>query len=340
MHTVGRYFLSILLALVACTPAFCAPQKNGSVCTFPAGQSLGIVRFADPDNPYHSRPGALHTQARGRVQVPEDKLVVLKLNNTSRASLEALNNCGCAVSILWMNNTEFTDADVRYVLPLTQLRSIHLNNTEITDKGIAALAKLPSLEYLSVHVTAVTGATLGAIKNLRYLDAIRADVTDSGLQSLRGKDLRYLRLSKTPITDKTLATISGASNLYELHLDTTKITGASMPVIARFKKLENLHLGRLPLDDASLALLKNLPLKTLSLSGTKVTDATFAPKQHAFRSVENLRLADTKITDKGLAYISQLPNLKTLSLQGSAVTAPAVERFRAEHVDVRISSDF
>lgn len=81
--------------------------------------------------------------------------------------------------------------------------------------------------------------------------------------------------------------------------------------------------------DAGLAKLAPLKanLRWLDLGGTKVTDAGLAPVSEQ-RNLTRLHLERTAITDAGLACVAKLHNLEYLNLYGTGVTDAGLQRLR------------
>jgi len=90
-----------------------------------------------------------------------------------------------------------TDAGLKYVGKLTNLKNLSLGFTRISDSGIKYLVKLP-LESLSLCSTDITDGALdhiARIKTLRYLNLSETNITDEGIQKLRSlRDLNDLHL--------------------------------------------------------------------------------------------------------------------------------------------------
>ena len=74
-----------------------------------------------------------------------------------------------------LSGTKITDATLKHIKALKQLRVLNLNDTEITDAGIAELKEHPTLTQLNLGDTAVTDIGLKHLetaKNLRDLNLI------------------------------------------------------------------------------------------------------------------------------------------------------------------------
>jgi hypothetical protein len=105
-----------------------------------------------------------------------------------------------------LDNTIMTDAGLKHLVGLKQLRELYLRTTQVTDAGLKHLAGLKYLQTLALDETKVTDAGLkhlAALKQLRVLNLSDTELTDAGLKELAGfKQLRKLYLSGTEVTDK------------------------------------------------------------------------------------------------------------------------------------------
>ena len=90
---------------------------------------------------------------------------------------------------------------------LKDLRALSLNdNTRVTDAGLKTIVKLKQLRWLSLGHTQVTSVKdLAGLENLENLFLPGTKITDEGLNGLDGfKKLEGLFLSGTGVTDEGL----------------------------------------------------------------------------------------------------------------------------------------
>ncbi|HJT36072.1 MAG TPA: hypothetical protein VJ783_28880 [Pirellulales bacterium] len=134
-----------------------------------------------------------------------------------------------------------TDAGLRYIGELTELRDFRLARSEITDAGLAHLASLKRLEHLRLifdktsdqRISDAGLTQLRGLKALKTLDLMCANITDAGLDEIAGlTNLEYLGLAETSVTDGGLAKLS---NLKSLKLLDVRNTGVTKQGLARFK---------------------------------------------------------------------------------------------------------
>jgi hypothetical protein len=91
---------------------------------------------------------------------------------------------GKPVVLVDLYYTKATDADLKGITSLEQVRSLDLGSTKVTDEGLKEFA---------------------ALKQLRSLDLSHTKVRDAGLRHLAPlKQLQVLRLWSTKVTDKGL----------------------------------------------------------------------------------------------------------------------------------------
>lgn len=160
----------------------------------------------------------------------------LSSSTASDADMKALAKMK-SLDTLNADETQITDAGLKELAGLNQLRVVCLFGARVKDAGMKSLAALPALEELDVRKNAVTNAgfkELAGAKQLRLLYAGNTRLTDAGLKELAGlKQLRELDLVATPITDAGLNALSGLSQLRFLALTDTKVTEAGA---AKLKK--------------------------------------------------------------------------------------------------------
>jgi putative heme-binding domain-containing protein len=139
---------------------------------------------------------------------------------------------------------------------------------------------------------------------------------DADLAYFKGlTSLRTLKLhAAVDVTDKGLRHLSALTELRELDLSRTEITGDGLRYLQNLKKLKILRLfGNRLLRDESLAYLKNLSsLEVLDLDACEhVTDSSVVHLKNV-TTLRQLNLASTDITKSGLMVLRGLPNLRRI----------------------------
>jgi hypothetical protein len=139
--------------------------------------------------------------------------------------------------------------------------------------------------------------------------------------------LHTLRLGATKITDAGLLHLRGLNRLEELDLNNTKVSGAG------FRDLEGLHLKRLDLygsltNDAGLSFLGGQAnLKVLDLAGTKISGAGLIHLAQ-LKQLEVLNIDGEQLVDDDVERLRAWPNLRTLCLRQTGLSASAVNKLR------------
>jgi formylglycine-generating enzyme required for sulfatase activity/serine/threonine protein kinase len=172
---------------------------------------------------------------------------------------------------------------------LAALRNLNLSNTQVGDAGLAQFKDCKALTNLYLARTQVTDAGLAFFKDCKNLTRLFLDhtsITDAGLPHLKGsKKLTGLSLASTQVTDAGLAHFKECKNLLRLYVDNTQV------------------------GDAGLAQVKGMPLRTLTIYNTGITDLT--PLQGM--PLEEIRLTPKNIT-RGLDILRHMKSLKTIGI--------------------------
>lgn len=103
------------------------------------------------------------------------------------AALESLK--GVSDQLVWLNlaNTSVTDAGLKALAGLKNLRRLHLEKTGVGDEGLASIKGLGELQYLNLYGTKVSDkglANLAGLKKLKNVYLWQTSVTDGGAADL------------------------------------------------------------------------------------------------------------------------------------------------------------
>jgi hypothetical protein len=170
-----------------------------------------------------------------------------------------------------------TDAGLKHLEGLVNLRYLVLDNTQVTDDGLEKLQNLPNLDQLHLSNCAITD--LG----LKHLESL--------------EQLHTLILNHTKITDVGLESISKLTQLKQLQLSHTEVSDDGLRHLGDLSQLVCLILAETRISDEGLAHLKGLTqIWTLDLSGTNVTDAGLEYLTVGW----HLNLENTKVTHNGM----------------------------------------
>ena len=229
-------------------------------------------------------------------------------------------------------NGDLTDADLKLLKELPQIKELDLFSTSITDVGMKELKNLKHLTNLELRYTKVTDAglkELRELKQLRTLNLWGTQVTDAGIKELKElKQLTTLDLSCTKITDAGVTDLKRLTQLEDLCLHTTQVTDARLNELKDLTRLKILDLRFTKVTGEGMRDLKQLKqLTALYLPYTEVTDAGV----HGLKEIKQLKILDltkTKVTDAGLKDLKELKHLTHLDLFGTQVTDAGVSELK------------
>jgi RNA polymerase sigma factor (sigma-70 family) len=228
--------------------------------------------------------------------------------DTSNASLKQLAHLKNLRSLcLW--KTRVSDSGLKALAPLHDLSWLDLSDTRVTGPGLKDLAPLKNLTTLYLDVRQLTDANLRVLRSIGLIHAVvHADRKFRGFSSNRegcpddlarprsAGDVVWFDLHGTKVTDVGLKALTGLNNLAFLNLNATRVTDAGVKEVSVFKHLASLDLGQTAVTDAAMA----------ALAGMNELTA--------------LNLASTKVTARGLAELAGLKKLAALTLDGHQLT--------------------
>jgi hypothetical protein len=135
---------------------------------------------------------------------------------------------GNPVLSVYFPGTKVTDAGLKHVKGLTQLKELYVRGSQITDAGLESLKELQLLQVLDLNDTVITDVGLkhlAGLTELRKLWIGNTRVTDVGLEQLKTlTQLQALDCSNTPISDAGLAHLLGLKRGLFVQLDRTLVT--------------------------------------------------------------------------------------------------------------------
>lgn len=216
------------------------------------------------------------------------------------------------------------------------LEWLDLGNSHITDAGLRRLGGLTDLRFLKLNECAVGDPGMGAMAGmtaLRHLTLEHTEVTDAGLAPVVGRlrHLEYLSFHRTSVGDGTVASLA-CPGLQQLSLGDTTVTGATLDPDL-LGQLRYLGLLSAPLTREGMERISRLPaLQYLSLMGTPIDDAALA-KLNGHPTLERIELMDVPVSPRVvLDLIESLPNLKRLGrgLFGNFTTPEAIAEYAAK----------
>jgi hypothetical protein len=178
-----------------------------------------------------------------------------------------------------MDLRNMTDADVRFILSLPELRKLSIRGNDLTQLGIQTLIEAERLTDLDISCQK---------KPLRQLP-----------QPRKAGSLETLTAERIGL-DAYMFVVVGLPQLKHLNLGNSIASGQSCPLNSRENTIHNLRIQSV--------------LKTLNLDNVDLKDQTLVALQNQ-QELESLNLANNaKISDDGVAVVAQLPALKALRL--------------------------
>ncbi len=190
---------------------------------------------------------------------------------------------------------------------LKHLREVGFaSDAALTDDKFKGLPPRPNVESLDLQLCPkLTAAALAHVAKFKGLH--RFDLSDNAW-----------------VTDDALAELAGMTELRQLSLARTKVTGAGLKHLTKLTKLEKLDLEGVRVSDGGLAALAPLTGVTdLNLRHPTGNELTDAGLRH-LKAMTGLRVLNLggakKVTGSGFAELTCLPKLEILQLSGSGVT--------------------
>ena len=131
------------------------------------------------------------------------------------------------LSILYLNDTNFSDEGLRHIARLKELGDLGLSGTQVTDAGMVHLAGLTTLRWLRLGSSKLTGVGMTRLVDAEALTrvslgysalnvgggAAMIQLESVGSFDVRGNELSYEQLAK----------LEGRDGLYALNLAATGI---------------------------------------------------------------------------------------------------------------------
>eukprot|EP01121_Diplochlamys_sp_Union-15-3_P021167 TRINITY_DN8483_c0_g1_i1.p1 TRINITY_DN8483_c0_g1~~TRINITY_DN8483_c0_g1_i1.p1 ORF type:complete len:338 (-),score=28.08 TRINITY_DN8483_c0_g1_i1:23-1036(-) len=260
------------------------------------------------------------------------------LNSSVFKNMRALNLAGCdKITDSGLENLDkfenletldlsyckkITDNGFSKIGHLRNLRKLELYECQISDTGAASFLEFTNLTKLMLHgcMRLQTLGFLSKLSNLRWLSLVNCYfITDKECMKINMMNLEHLNLSGCRITDSTLDFISNSSKrLRYLNFSScAHITDTGINLLSNISTLTSLHLSGLckyVTDNGlkSIACIKSLVCFAIPWSET--------------------------ITDEGVNYLAQLPELQQLDLFMCSKVTPNVLKTLPKHVKVSMST--
>jgi serine/threonine protein kinase/formylglycine-generating enzyme required for sulfatase activity/Leucine-rich repeat (LRR) protein len=249
------------------------------------------------------------------------------------AGFVALANLPALSNLYIRSPKQLTSAGLANLARMTSLQTLALENVGLSGKSLTQIAGLKSITRLELTGNPIGDSDLSTLASMRQLSSLFLDgtrVTDAGLVQLRGlTSLSYIKLGDSQITDAGLVNLQGMSNLQILDLTGSRVTGRGLSALETLP-ITSLMLDRTPISDATLDAVLRFPrIGSLHLQNTGVTDAGLA-KLAGHPTISFLNLTSSPISDASLATFAKMPKLRTVFAGGTRITRAAAQAFKAQ----------
>ncbi len=185
--------------------------------------------------------------------------------------------------------------------------------------------QLPAGRFVLAHINPILYRT-------------RDSATDAGLENLRGLvALESVYLHGNEIGDTGMALLATVKSLRAIRISLAgpKLTDAGVAPLAALPALQDLTFWKKPgqepakITDAAVEALRGLPLTTLRLEGTSVTERAADLIAQAWPGLVEVGLPPEALSDAACRTLAKMPSLKGLHLWGAEVDGPFLRRLAA-----------
>lgn len=160
------------------------------------------------------------------------------------------------------------------------------------------------------------------------IDLEKSKVNDDDLALLQFfPNLQSLNLAKTSVSEAGLVNIKDLTKLRSLNLNDTQVIGQGLANLGGLRNLEVLELKNDRITGRELIYIKDLPLQTLNLEGTPLTNLGLTHIK-GMTSLKNLNLRGTRVTNNGILHLRELSKLEKLDLRDLSIADGVYEELR------------
>jgi len=234
---------------------------------------------------------------------------------------------------------------VELKVPADHMMGLAFANTTLAKNLTEYKEAIAHLGSADLSTTTLNAPLLQALFENSHLVEIRLDFLPLSGEVLtefaaaKGLDkLATLWLTGTSVTDGDLLAFQKLASIEHLALKSTAITNAAMGTLAKFGNLTHLHLPRQINDQGVEALSASKSLLELDLSYSSITDGGLAFIKD-MPQLQILYINDTAVTDAGLAQLGGHPSLRVLFLNGTKITDKGLDHLaqveKLVHLELR-----
>lgn len=232
-----------------------------------------------------------------------ETLELRSIRNANARAVDSANRQGgfAAVQRLVIESAEIDDAMILGLGPFPELREVVLSHAQIGDRGLAHLLSGGNVHSIVLNDPVDDFEQAAAVRcpGPRSFHLLGTPITGTGLAPLAGQEVTGFVLDQTSLSDEGLATIGKVTDLRDLSLRETKVTGTGMRHLASMRTLSKVDLSGCPLTREGLAALAQLRLFQLNVTKTPLTDADLMLFENC-DTITRLIVSETKVTPNGV----------------------------------------
>lgn len=216
------------------------------------------------------------------------------------------------------------DDNISLMIEGTKTRRLYWQGKPQIEK-LDVLKHCEQCVFLLIRGEKYHGCDLQVLPKMQALSGVRLEgpLSDDDLEDI-SKIPRLTTLTLTDplqVTAKGLAYLQNASRLIDLALFETDLTDAHCKEIGKLKSLQELLLSDCKVTNPGIASLVDLQcLEELALFHCPQLDDAALPHIAKLNSLARLFFASVPITDEGLPCLYGMPNLDSVSLNGTKCT--------------------
>lgn len=314
---------------------------------FPKDRSLGLLSIRDAGTEGWTGWEPFG-EARGTVSVPAAKELRLDVH-ADGIDLAPLDGLGQSdLDQLDLRYPTIADQDLQYVGHIRSLKSVSIIGSRdrerghFTGRGLSHLRDLPQLAELTIMETDIDETGMEQLAGLKTVQRLflwnDSKMTAAGLAHLKAlPSLRHLSFHQTPVRDEGLVQIRDLATLEVLHIEYADVTEEGIRSLAGMTGLRELSIyAKVP--GSALTPLSSLPnLEDLNLAEIRMTDADIEMFK-AFPALKSLNLRSDELTGEGMRYLRDMATLEEVSGRFRAATDESMQHlaglnFKALNLD-------
>jgi len=220
------------------------------------------------------------------------------------------------------------------LIDLNTLRSLHISDCELPDRAFANVSAWQKLEYLELSGRGISESVMVDLPVLPSLNTL--SISESSVRSLaplaleNQPSITNLYIVDTQIDDAGFRDLSKAGSLRSLDVSSTDITDRALKEVAALSNLEvfSAKSTRIRFHDTPTAWPNELA--EILLDFCRIDDEG-AKNLSKIRSLHDVNLTKTDITDAGLSEIAILQRLSKLAIVGTRCSQSGIDRLRKRH---------